>query len=93
MRPRDTAVLSEDSQLVRDTLAGKTESFEGLVRKYQDRLYSTLVHITGSTHEAEEVVHEAMFQAYAKLSSFQGKSSFYTWLYRIAFNLSVSRQR
>lgn len=76
-----------------ETLDGKTESFEKLVRKYQDRLYNTLVHITGSTHEAEEVVQDAMLQAYTKLSTFKGNSSFYTWLYRIAFNRSVSRQR
>ena len=85
--------LREDEQLVREVVEGQTASFELLVRKYQDRLYNTLVHVTGSTHEAEEVVQDAMLQAYTKLSTFKGKSSFYTWLYRIAFNLSISRQR
>ena len=85
--------LSDDRALVEQTLAGKTQSFEALVRRYQDRLYNTLVHITGSTHEAEEVAQEAMLQAYAKLATFKGNSSFYTWLYRIAFNLWVSRNR
>lgn len=79
--------------MVQRTLDGKTESFEQLVRKYQDRLYNTLVHVTGSTHEAEEVAQDAMLQAYSKLSTFRGKSSFYTWLYRIAFNTAISRQR
>ena len=85
--------MNDDSQLVSESLAGKTESFEKLVRKYQDRLYNTLVHALGNTHEAEEVVQDAMLQAYAKLDTFRGHSSFYTWLYRIAFNQSVSRQR
>ena len=85
--------LSEDQQLVEQALAGKTESFGQLVRKYQDRLFNTLVHVTGSTHEAEEVAQDAMMQAYAKLHTFRGSSSFYTWLYRIAFNMSVSRRR
>lgn len=85
--------LNEDKQLVEDALAGSTESFELLVRKYQDRLYNTLVHVTGSTHEAEEVAQDAMLQAYSKLDTFRGNSAFYTWLYRIAFNLSVSRNR
>ncbi len=85
--------MSEDKQLIDEVLTGKTESFGVLVRKYQDRLYNTLVHVTGSCHEAEEVVQDAMLQAFSKLSSFRGHSSFYTWLYRIAFNLSVSRQR
>ena len=85
--------MAEDDQLVRETLEGRTESFEQLVRKYQDRLYNTLVHITGSTHEAEEVAQDAMLQAYSKLATFKGNSSFYTWLYRIAFNQSISRNR
>jgi RNA polymerase sigma-70 factor (ECF subfamily) len=79
--------------LIEQVLAGKTESFADLVGKYQDRLYNTLVHVTGSTHEAEEVTQDAMLQAYTKLATFRGASSFYTWLYRIAFNLSVSRRR
>lgn len=92
-RLRGEETLQEDQELIHDTLAGKTESFEKLVRKYQDRLYNTLVHVTGNTHEAEEVAQDAMLQAYTKLATFKGNSSFYTWLYRIAFNQSVSRQR
>ena len=85
--------LSEDKQWVEETLAGQAQSFEKLVRKYQDRLYTTMVHVTGNSHEAEEVVQDAMLQAYAKLNTFKGNSQFYTWLYRIAFNMSISRQR
>ncbi len=86
-------VVKDDSQLIEEALAGETVSFGKLVRKYQDRLYNTLVHVTGSRHEAEDVAQEAFLQAYTKLSSFQGKSNFYTWLYRIAFNTSISRRR
>ena len=43
--------------------------------------------------EAEDVCQEAFVQAFVKLESFRGGSAFYTWLYRIAFNLSVSRRR
>ena len=74
-------------------LAGKVASFEVLVRKYQDRLFNALVHVTGDKHEAEEVVQDAMFKAYSKLSTFKGNSQFYTWLYRIAFNLAISKKR
>ena len=84
---------NDDKRLVDATLAGDMQSFEALVRKYQDRLYNTMVQVTGSTHEAEEVVQDAMLQAYTKLDTFRGKSSFYTWLYRIAFNQSISRTR
>jgi len=84
---------NSDQQIIDEVLAGKAASFEVLVRKYQDRLFNTLVHVTGDKHEAEEVVQDAMFKAYSKLSTFRGNSQFYTWLYRIAFNLAISRKR
>ncbi len=85
--------MKEDSLLIRETLAGDTGAFDQLVQKYQDRLYNTLVHALGNRHEAEDVMQDAFCQAYTKLSTFKGKSAFYTWLYRIAFNASVSRRR
>ncbi|MFP6750351.1 MAG: sigma-70 family RNA polymerase sigma factor, partial [Pirellulaceae bacterium] len=85
--------MKEDSLLIRETLAGDTGAFDQLVQKYQDRLYNTLVHALGNRHEAEDVMQDAFFQAHTKLSTFKGKSAFYTWLYRIAFNASVSRRR
>jgi RNA polymerase sigma-70 factor (ECF subfamily) len=85
--------VTEDSQLIHDTLAGDTRAFDELVRKYQDRLYNTLVHALGNRHEAEDVMQDAFCQAFSKLATFKGASAFYTWLYRIAFNASVSRRR
>ena len=87
------AAVKEDSQLIRETLAGETEAFDQLVQKYQDRLFNTLAHALGNRHEAEDVMQDAFCQAYTKLGTFKGKSAFYTWLYRIAFNVSVSRRR
>ena len=52
-----------------------------------------MIHIAGRREEAEDIVQEAFVQAFVKLDSFQGASGFYTWLYRIAFNLSISRRR
>jgi RNA polymerase sigma-70 factor (ECF subfamily) len=64
-----------------------------LVTRYQDRLYNTLVHVVGSTDTAYDVVQDAFVQAYVKLETFERASAFYTWLYRIAFNLAISRRR
>jgi RNA polymerase sigma-70 factor (ECF subfamily) len=64
-----------------------------LVRAYQDRLFTTVIHIMPCRADAEDVVQDAFVQAYVKLRSFQGKSSFYTWLYRIAMNMALSRGR
>lgn len=82
-----------DSQLIQHALNGDSGAFGQLVQRYQGRLYNTLFHVVGSREEAEDLVQDAFVQAYVKLSSFQGHSAFYTWLYRIAFNLSVSKRR
>jgi RNA polymerase sigma-70 factor, ECF subfamily len=85
--------VKDDLQLIDETLAGRRDAFGELVLRHQDRLYTTLVHVTGSTAEAEDVSQEAFVQAFLKLSTFQKTSAFYTWLYRIAFNVAVSRRR
>lgn len=85
--------MSDDVQLIDDTLAGDRAAFGQLVHKYQGRLFNTLLHVVGSREEAEDVCQEAFVQAFVKLETFGGRSAFYTWLYRIAFNLSVSRRR
>jgi RNA polymerase sigma-70 factor (ECF subfamily) len=85
--------VSDDAELIREILAGERAVFGQLVCKYQGRLFNTLLHVVGSREEAEDVCQEAFVQAFVKLESFGGRSAFYTWLYRIAFNLSVSRRR
>jgi RNA polymerase sigma-70 factor (ECF subfamily) len=82
-----------DDQLIDDALAGRSAAFGQLVLKYQDRLYTALAHAIGCVEEARDVAQDAFVQAFVKLESFQRQSSFYTWLYRIAFNAAVSRSR
>jgi RNA polymerase sigma-70 factor (ECF subfamily) len=86
-------VVVDDFQLIDDALAGRPSAFGELVLRYQDRLYNTLVHVTGSVEDARDLVQEAFVQALVKLQSFQRNSAFYTWLYRIALNLAISRRR
>lgn len=85
--------MADDAQLIDETLVGDGAAFGKLVLKYQDRLFNTLTNVTGSREDAEDVAQEAFVQAYLKLSSFRRDSAFYTWLYRIAFNVAVTRQR
>ena len=86
-------VEQDDVRLIDLVLQGDSAAFSVLVRRYQDRLFTALVHIASSRDEAEDVAQEAFIQAYVKLSSFERQSSFYTWLYRIAFNTAISRRR
>ena len=85
--------MKDDLLLIDEALEGNSAAFGELVRRYQDRLYSAVVHIIGCRSEAEDVVQDAFIQAFVKLETFQRNSRFYTWLYRIAFNVSISRRR
>ena len=82
-----------DDQLISRTLAGEREAFGDLVRQYQDRLYNGVVKILRNEAEAEDTVQEAFILALTKLNTFQGKSGFYTWLFRIAYNAAITRIR
>ncbi len=83
----------DDQQLIRRTLDGHNEAFGHLIRKYQDRLYNGMVHILRSEPEAEDVVQDAFVLAFTKLKSFKGDSAFFTWLYRIGYNVAITRIR
>ncbi len=83
----------DDQQLIRRTLDGHNEAFGHLIRKYQDRLFNGMVHILRSEPEAEDVVQDAFVLAFTKLESFKGNSAFFTWLYRIGYNVAITRIR
>ena len=82
-----------DEQLVDLAAQGKADAFETLVLRYQDRLFHAMSHVAGSVEDAHDIVQDAFTQAFVKLESFRGASAFYTWLYRIAFNVAASRRR
>lgn len=85
--------MKDDVQLINDALDGDSAALGQLVTRYQDRLYNTLVHVVGSADTAYDTVQDAFVQAYVKLETFERSSAFYTWLYRIAMNLAISRRR
>jgi RNA polymerase sigma-70 factor (ECF subfamily) len=83
----------DDQGLIDACRRGQTEAFGLLVRRYQDRLYPTVLRLTGSAEDAHDLLQETFLRAYRKLSLFQGESGFYTWVYRIAVNLALSDRR
>ena len=85
--------MSDDASLIAATLAGDTAAFGRLVQTYQDRLFNSLLRVLSSADDAADITQDAFVQAYVKLDSFRGGSAFYTWLYRIAFNLAMSQRR
>ena len=89
----NSSVHEEDQVLISQTLAGQTSAFGELVRKYQNRLFNGMVHMLRNEAEAEDVVQDAFILALTRLETFHGNSAFFTWLYRIAYNVAVSRIR
>jgi len=83
----------DDISLVKACRAGQTEAFGALVLRYQDRLYPTILRLIGSAEDAKDVMQDTFLRAFEKLDQFQGDSSFYTWVYRIAVNLALSGHR
>jgi RNA polymerase sigma-70 factor (ECF subfamily) len=82
-----------DGECIARCLAGDPSAFAVLVERYQTRLYGALVHLTGSPENAADAAQDTFVQAYTKLDTFRQDSQFYTWLYRIAFNLAMSGRR
>lgn len=84
---------ADDHRLIRECLQGRTAAFGELVRRYQDRLYSTVYRLVGNAEDAQDALQEAFLNAYQSLDSFKGDSLFFTWLYRIAVNTAMSLKR
>ena len=82
-----------DWQLVQKCQAGDIASFQELVSRYHQKVYMVIVGLLRNPDDAMEVAQESFFGAYRKITSFQGQSSFYTWLYRIAVNICIDHQR
>ena len=82
-----------DWELVQQCQAGDKSAFQELVSRYQQKVFMVIVGLLRNREDALEVAQETFFRAYRKIKSFQGGSSFYTWLYRIAVNLAIDAQR
>ena len=85
--------VSDDSELIAQTLKGCPAAFGVLVRKYQDRLYNSMVRVVGHAEDAQDIVQDTFIQAFLKLETFQQSSAFFTWVYRIGFNIAATYRR
>jgi RNA polymerase sigma-70 factor (ECF subfamily) len=82
-----------DTCYIEKIQAGETECFAFLLKRYSRPVFSLIVKIVGNREDAEELTQDVFLKAYRSLASFQGNSSFSTWLYRIACNTAVSATR
>lgn len=82
-----------DRELVDRARAGDADAFGSLVRRHQKRIYRLAFHLVRSGAEAEDVTQETFVRAYQAIDRFDGRSEPFTWLYRIAVNLSLNAIR
>lgn len=82
-----------DDELVRRVQQGNGEAFEELVRRYERKVYNIAYRLLGNEEDAAEALQDTFLRAYRFIPKFKFKSSFYTWLYRIATNVSLTKLR
>ncbi len=89
----DSRMELTDGAFVAKARAGDTDAFRFLVERHSRRLFHLAFRMTGNEQDAEDVVQESFLRAYRRLSQFDERSSFGTWLYRIAANCSIDLVR
>jgi RNA polymerase sigma-70 factor (ECF subfamily) len=87
------AAVARELELIRKAKGGDRGAYGRLVVTYQDRLYNAILRIVGDHEEARELAQETFTRGLDKLDGFRGDASPYTWLFRIATNLAISRLR
>ena len=89
----DGATKMSEAALVSMAKLGDSDAFVELSKLYSNRTLWTIYHITRNWHDAEDVLQDAMLRAFSHLRDFQEKSSFSTWLTRIAINSALMMLR
>jgi RNA polymerase sigma-70 factor (ECF subfamily) len=79
-----------EGDLVRQARHGDLVAYDELVKRYQERIYATIYHMTANHEDANDLAQDSFIKAFQALKSFRGGSSFYTWLYRIAVNKTIN---
>ena len=88
-RVNDAATIPSDSDLIKSVQAGDDGAFATLVERYTGRVYALVGGMVRDRLAAEDIVQDVFFKVHRKLPTFEGKSRFYTWLYRVAYNTAT----
>jgi RNA polymerase sigma-70 factor (ECF subfamily) len=82
-----------DLAIVRQVQEGEVAMFDQLVLKYRERVYGVVYNLTSNREDAADLTQDAFIKAFQSINRFQGQSSFFTWLYRIAINSTLTHLR
>lgn len=85
-----SAPPEDEKELVHRARRGHLGAYDELVRRYQERIYATIYHMTSNHEDANDLAQESFIKAFHALRTFKGGSSFYTWVYRIAVNKTIN---
>ncbi len=83
----------QDEILVRDMKAGQMEAFDKIFELYQRKIYALSFNMTRNQMDAQDVTQEVLLTIYRKIDTFQGKSAFSSWVYRITLNATYMKLR
>lgn len=83
----------DDAALVELTRQGDMSAYSRLIEKYQDRIYNVCWRLCGNVEDARDLTQDVFLKALEAVRRFEQRSQFYTWLYRIAVNQSISHRR
>jgi RNA polymerase sigma-70 factor (ECF subfamily) len=90
---RGTAAAPSDAEAIARARRGDHEAFRVLVERYQGRAYGLALRVLRDPEQARDAVQDAFIKVYGSLGRFEGRSGFYTWLYRLVMNVCLDRKR
>ena len=79
-----------DWAIVERVQAGNVGAFDQLVQKYREQIFAVIYNMTSNREDASDLTQETFIKAFRAIGRFKGKSSFFTWIYRIAINTAMS---
>jgi len=85
--------FQDDNDYIGRVLSGDVSAYASLVAKHKNLVFSIVLKIVNNREDAEEISQDVFLKAYQALNSFERKSKFSTWLYRIAYNAAISKTR
>src|SRR4051812_5565975 len=91
--PERQQEADSDVVIVQQVQAGDVAAFDRLILKYRERVYGVIYHLTSNREDAADLTQDAFIKAFQSINRFQGQSSFFTWLYRIAVNSTLTHLR
>ncbi len=91
--PERIREADEDLDVVRRVQAGDVGAFDRLIVKYRGRIYGVVYNLTSNREDAADLTQDTFIKAFQSINRFQGQASFFTWIYRIAINSTLTHVR